>query len=484
MSAVNIADSARNNRIISAFRKWWYLVLLAGLVGGMGAFGASYAATPIFHSNASLFFSLRGGADATDLNQGATYTQNQMLSFAQLATSSVVLSRVQDDLGIDRSLKELRRETSVELPQNTVVLHIGVDTPDRVESARIANSIGANLKDAVEELAPSDGKGRPAVAAHIVAPAVPASYQSSPDKRKNGVLGGLLGLFLSALAIGGISALDTRVRSVSALKTMTRRPILGFAERTRKSDDRRPIVLQDPNGSAAERYRQIREGLRFASANREIKSTAITSAVPREGKTMTSLNLALILAETKDRVLLIDADLRRPRIADYLGLEGAVGLSTVLIGRLEVNEAVQRFGETSLDVLSAGDIPPNPAELLVSTQMVDLITDVSREYDHVIIDTPPVLSVSDMAVIAQLVDSSIVVIDSSKLRQRQLDQAIDSIETAGANIAGLILNRVKISNRRERYYRNYQSTPHPNQPVSNLDFDVPTRYEVDSKQRV
>lgn len=457
MAFMNNAGTTRSARMIAALRKRWYVVLVAAIVAGSGTFALSTLVTPVYHSSASLFFSLRAGDSGSDINQGSTYTQNQMLSFAQLATSAVVLDRVVDDLGGDVTEIGLRRNVTVTTPQNTVILDVGVDTPDRDLSARIANSVASNLTDVVAEVAPVDTAGKSTVAARVIEPAVPALFQSSPDKQRNAILGAVLGIALSIVAILLAVVFDTRVRSVSALKSMTNRPLLGIAERTPASPDPRPVVLRSPNGSAAERFRQIRAGLRFAAASHEIKIIAVTSSVPGEGKTMTALNLALILAESEDRVLLVDADLRRPRVADYLGFEGTVGLTTALLGGVTVDEAVQRFGDTTLDVLTAGEVPPNPAELLASAPMRELIEDVKQSYGFVIIDTAPLLSVADAAVIAQQVDSTIVVADSSKVHQVQLEQTLDALDSAGAHVAGLILNRVKPSSRRDSYYREYHN---------------------------
>ncbi|MCX7523040.1 polysaccharide biosynthesis tyrosine autokinase [Microbacterium sp. STN6] len=459
MAVMTNAGATRSARMIAALRKRWYIIVAAGIIAGMGTYALSTLITPIYHSTASMFFSLRAGDSGSDINQGSTYTQNQMLSFAQLATSAVVLDRVVNDLDDTVSERELRRLVTVTTPQNTVILDVGADTADRDLSAKIANSVAENLTKVVAEVAPVDSAGKSTVAARVIEPAVRAEFQSSPNKQRNALLGALLGVALAFLGFFLSIVFDTRVRSVAALRSMTNRPLLGIAERTSHKDDARPVTVRSPNGSAAERFRQIRAGLRFAAASHEMSIVAVTSSVPGEGKTMTALNLALVMAESKDRILLIDADLRRPRVADYLGLEGTVGLTTVLVGGVTVEDAVQRFGHTTLDVLAAGEVPPNPAELLASGPMRELIDQTRGEYDFVVVDTAPLLSVADASVIAQQADSTVVVADSSKVHQAQLMQTLDLLDSSGAHVSGVILNRVKPSSRRDSYYREYHQEP-------------------------
>lgn len=442
----------RAARMLLALKKRWFVVIIAGLLAGVAAFGLSATVPPAYQAEASMFFSLRDGNSGTDINQGLTYTQNQMLSYAELATTSAVLNGAAADLGGDLTLNNLRRSVSVVTPQNTVILDIKVQTTDRNLSARAANSVADSLLKVVAEVAPRDTTGKPTVVARIIQPAVPAKFQASPNKAKNAVLGAFIGAVLALLWLFLTVMFDTRIRSVATLKSVTDQPLLGTAERTPRSPDQRPVALRLPRGSATEKYRQIRAALRFTSISRELRTVVVTSSLPGEGKTLTALNLALTLAEGTQRVLLIDADLRRPRIATYLGLEPTIGLTTVLVSGLPLSKAVQHFADTNMDVLTAGAIPPNPSELLDSRQMKEMLAEAKKIYDIVLIDTAPVLSVSDAAIIAQDVDSTVIVIDSTRLRQAQLEQTTDTLNAAGAHIAGLILNRVKPSNNKDRYY--------------------------------
>lgn len=446
-----MTDNIHSGRISSALTKRWYVVVLAALLGATLAFAASTFVTPVYSSSTSLFFSLRTGGTASDVNQASAYTQNQMLSYAHLATSSIVLDKVVSDIGPQITKTQLRGNINVSAPQNTVILDIKVSTTNRELSARIANSVAANLKLAVATISPAESTNQATVAANVIEPAVPAVFQSSPNKKKNALLGGVFGTGISLLAIFLSVVADTKIRSVEALKSMSNIPLLGTVDRNRKSPDNRPVAVRVPNSAATERFRHILAGLRFASASHTMTAIALTSAMPSEGKTLTSLNLALVMAETKSRILLIDADLRRPQVGSYIGFDSTVGLTTVLVGDTTLDVAVQRFGNSTLDILTAGAVPPNPAELLGSARMQTLVTAARESYDFVIIDTAPVLSVADVAVIAQLLDSVVLVVDSTKLRKAQLEQAAETLENAGTHVSGIILNKIKPPKIRDVY---------------------------------
>lgn len=455
MKAVTATTTTTNMsvaRAIRVLRKRWWIVLLATILGGIAAFAASSTVTPVYHSTASLYFSLRTASSGSDINQGSAYTQAQMLSFARLATSSVVLDPVADELDGELSANRLRRMMSVTIPQNTVILDVRVGSTDRDRAALIANAVADSLIDAVDEVAPDTAEGDATVTARSIDPASPAVFQTSPNKQQDAVLGAIVGFLAASVAVVLAAALDTRVRSESSLKTITELPVLGSIEQSAPSADPRPVSIRQPNGSAAEAFRHVRSGLRFASASHQTRCLAITSSRPAEGKTWVASNLAFVLAETGRRVLLIDADLRKPRVADAFGIVGAVGLTTVLIDAVPLQSAVQVWPRSTLEILPAGAVPPNPAELLASDRMKELIQQVADEYELVVIDTAPVEVVADATVLAQQVDSVLIVADTTRVRRAQLAATIEALERAGAHISGVVLNRVKARPRDDYYY--------------------------------
>jgi capsular exopolysaccharide synthesis family protein len=207
----------------------------------------------------------------------------------------------------------------------------------------------------------------------------------------------------------------------------------------------------------------VRTNLQFVDVDHPIKLIVVTSSIAAEGKSTTATNLAVVFAETGSRVLLIEADLRRPRVSDYLGLERAVGLTNVLAGQVSIDEVLQRWGTDGLTVLPCGSIPPNPSELLGSQNMVDLLTGLRQRFDTIIIDTPPLLPVTDAAVASVLADGVVVVVRYGRTNRAQLAAAVRSLESVDARVLGCVLNMqpAKQAEGRGRYdgYGYYEDAP-------------------------
>jgi succinoglycan biosynthesis transport protein ExoP len=249
------------------------------------------------------------------------------------------------------------------------------------------------------------------------------------------------------LAIGvgvafGRHALDTKVRSESDIKALSDRPMLSSIPLDKNTKGKPLTLVTDPHSMHAEAIRRLRTNLLFVDVTTGKHSFVITSAMPGEGKTSTVINLAMALADTGARVLLVDGDLRNPTIAKTMGLEGGVGLTTILIGAATVDDVVQQWRDSSLFVLPAGQIPPNPSEILGSEPMETLFDHLTKEFDFVLVDSPPVLPVIDAIVINKLVGGLLFVVAADRTRKRDLQSALKALSTVDARAAGFALNMV------------------------------------------
>lgn len=439
-------------RVWDALRKLWLAILAITVLGGVAGLGLSATVTPVYESTATLYFSLSQGDSASDLNQGSTYTQNQMLSFAQLATSSRVLRPVIDDLGLDETPRTLARSIEVTIPLNTVILEIKSSSGDPESAAEIANGVADSLTAVVREISPSSANGSSRISANLVDEAVVPNVQALPNKPRDALLGAVVGLLLGVLAALLWTLLDTRVPNETVLSQVVPAPVLGSISRVRGNGERGLYVAREPLGHTSEEFRRIRAALSYSGVAEKVQRLMVTSVSPGEGKSMFASNLGLTLAGLRNNVLIIDADLRRPRVADYFGLEGSVGLTTVLLGDVSIEDARMTRPGSTLDVLPSGSIPPNPAEMLTSDAMKRLLEEATARYDYVIIDSPPVMSVADANLLAPFVDGVIVVVDAGKTRRNQLIQAAASLESAGGRIVGLVLNKVRRKRKESAYY--------------------------------
>lgn len=431
-------------RFLAVLSHRWLTVAVMTLAGAASAAAFSFLQTPVYSAQTSVFFSIQFGASASELVQGAAYTQNSVTSFATLATKPIVLNPVIEDLGLDTTARALADRVESIAPLDTVIVEISVSDTSPEQAAAIAGAIGEQLSATVERLSPKDANGVGAVQAEIVAPATVESSPISPNISLNyaaGILAGLLvGVGLAFLR----ETLDTRVRIPADVEAITDVPVLGLIGAF--PNGVAALVLRDIPGSAqAEAYRQIRTNLQYLGVKDQALSIVVTSALPGEGKSTVAANVAIALAETSARVLLIDADLRRPTIADLLDLEGAVGLTTVLIGRAEFDEVVQQWGERHLHVLTSGGVPPNPSELLASPAMKQLLADLTDRYDVVILDTAPLLPVTDATILSRVAHGAIVVANARRVRRGQLTESLRFLEQVDARVLGIVLNEAVTS---------------------------------------
>jgi protein-tyrosine kinase len=210
------------------------------------------------------------------------------------------------------------------------------------------------------------------------------------------------------------------------------------------------ITIERKSKQASEQFRTIRSNINFASINKELKSLVITSPHSGDGKTMTATNLAIVFSQEGKKVLLVDADMRKPTIHHMFRLMNNNGLSNYLVGQQDIASIINPTYLTDLDIVTSGIIPPNPSELLSSTQMEKFMTSVNERYDIIIFDTPPVLVVTDSTLLANLCDGVLLVIRAKKSEISDVKKAKEQLKYAGANLLGAILNGKKLPH--DSYY--------------------------------
>lgn len=435
---------------LAVLRKRWLYVVVPTVLGVIGAAALSLSATPMYQATASVYFSINFGSTANDLFQGSNYTQKQLASYATLATLPVVLEPVIKKLGLPTTVSQLAGSVRAIASNDTVLIAIGVTDASPDEAALTANSVADQLSVVVKDLAPKGADGSPAVEVSTVARATPPTAKSSPTTTRNVAAGGLGGLFLGVLLAIARDRLDTRVRSnkdlppsISVLSTIS------FDRAASKS----PLLLDSHSRSSrAEAFRQLRTNLQFVDIGRPARVIVVTSSVASEGKSTTATNLAMMFGESGLRVVLIEADLRRPKVSDYLGMERTVGLVNVLAGQVSLSNALQPGG-LGLTVLTSGPVPPNPSELLGSKNMASLMTLLRRRFDVVVIDTPPLLPVTDAAVAAVQADGVLLVVRYGRTTRHQIGSAVKSLEAVDARVLGAVINMAprKGADSRNRY---------------------------------
>lgn len=211
------------------------------------------------------------------------------------------------------------------------------------------------------------------------------------------------------------------------------------------------ITLANPKSPISEAYRTLRTNIQFSSIDKTIKTIMVTSSGPSEGKSTTIANLAVTLAQMDKKVLIIDADLRKPTVHTFFFLPNRIGLTNVLAGTEPIDLAIQRTTEHNLQVLTSGPIPPNPAELLSSNKMANLVKEMAELYDYVLFDTPPVLAVTDAQLLSRYIDGVIIVVNNGKTKREMAAKAKILLENVKANVLGVVFNN-KDSKQQQAYY--------------------------------
>jgi capsular exopolysaccharide synthesis family protein len=454
---VEISDYLR------ALRNHWVGAMLLTILVGATAFGFSLMQPKVYAANANGFV----GTGASD--NGALGSVNDQLaksratSYVDIAKSRATAQDVIDDLDLDSSPSALVGRIDVQQPLDTVLLKITARASTPREAQELADAWVRALALEVKEIeAPNsdklpDGTPRVIPVESAELPTSPVSPRTDRNTALGIVLGALLGLGYAVLR----STLDRRLRTASDVESRFPVPVVGSiptstALRNRDTTDptRTSYGTEDP--SAGEAFRKLRTNLVYMDVDNPPRVLVVTSPKPGDGKSTVAANIAMTLESSGQKVILIDADLRRPMVADSFGLDPVVGLTSVLSGQLPIEVALRPVpGRDNMQVLTAGPLPPNPSELLGSKAMGSLIRSLAANGSYVILDAPPLLPVTDAAILATSADGAFVVVSSGKTLDTELGSALGSLEAVGARTLGVVINRTSAPGRGYGYYGYY-----------------------------
>lgn len=435
---------------LAALRTRWRIIVVTALLVVAVTAVITVRTQPVYETSTRVYLLASNEDDSANIY---TMPSAELDTILEVATSPIVMDRVRESL-------ELPPGTMLEVNANqsggTPLLDVSVRAHDPEIAQQTAVAVPEQLAAVARNFSPMLASSGQTVLVETIVPAPVPDTPVEPDVRSNLVMGLLAGTFLGIAFAVGRQALDQRIRDPSDVTNLSDRPVVASIP-LRKDGDPHTIYLEiDPFGPQAEAVRQLRTNIMFIDVTTGKRSFVISSSLPGEGKTTTAINLALAMSDAGSKVLLIDADLRHPSVATNLGLEGGVGLTTVLLGEAEVGDVIQRWGGTDLHVLASGEIPPNPSELLGSSKMRDLFEQLSQTFDFILIDTPPVLPVTDAIVIERLTGGLLMVVSAGETRKRHLSDALRGLETTDTFIAGFVVT--KASPQPSSYY-SYYSNP-------------------------
>jgi receptor protein-tyrosine kinase len=410
---------------------------------GLAAAGAvTWQTTPLYSANTQLFVSTTGTDDTSTAYQGNLFSQQRVTSYVQLLTGERLAGRVVEQLSLDESPASVAGSIQATVIPDTVLLDVTVTRASATEARDIAAALGQQFTGLVTELETPEGATASTVKVSITEMPEVAASPTSPNPVRNLALGALIGFVIGAAVAVVRERMDNTVKTPDDVAGLTGVGVVGALMEDPALERQHVVTDEDGYSETAEAYRQIRTNLQFVDVDEPARAIVVTSSLPGEGKTTVAVNLALVLAQSGARVVLIEADLRRPRVTRYLGMISGAGLSNVLAGTARYDELIQPVGDGNLTVLAAGPMPPNPSEMLGSKQMRTLLAEAREHNEYIIIDAPPLLPVTDGAVLSVAADGAILVARHGVTTRAQLQQAAATLHKIDAKLLGVVLNRI------------------------------------------
>ncbi|WP_241249850.1 polysaccharide biosynthesis tyrosine autokinase [Rhodococcus sp. X156] len=455
VSAVEISDYFR------ILRSRWKLVVAVIAAGVLVALSVSLLTTPKYAATTQLFVSTTGQDNTTSAYQGGLFSQQRVTSYSELIKGREVAQRVVDALRLPVSASDVSSGITVKVVPDTVILQVTVTDPSPERARDVANTLAIVFTQLVSELETPQGGATAATKVTVVQQADLPTMAVSPNTRQNVAFGAVLGLLIGLGLALLRDRLDKTVKSRQEVVDSTGASVVGAIPYDSVRPEQPLVSFGEGHSASAEAFRQVRTNLQFLDVDNPPHVVVVTSALPNEGKTTTALNLAFAIGEAGHRVLLVEADLRRPRLARYLRLVENVGLTNVLSGTAELDDVLQPTSNLTVELLAAGPHPPNPSELLGSSRLQDLLADLRTRYDYIIFDAPPLLPVTDAAVLTVQADGAILVARHGHTERDKLARATENLRSVDGRVLGTILNMVPVKSNGYDYAYYYETEPRP-----------------------
>lgn len=438
-------------RFMALIRRWWWLLVLGLAIGGGTSYALSQAMTPIYRASSTLLVNQTQTPGTIAYNDILT-SERLTKTYSELIQQRPVLEDVISDLGLPYTATELEGMVDVDVISDTQLIRVSAESSDPELARQIADSTAS-----VFIVQNSENQFSRPGSVSVVESATTPTSPVSPRIPLNTALGVIAGLMVAAGIALLLEYLDDTVKSPDDLTASAGLVALGAVARFRHTKaPETSLITSRSRHPAAEAYRVLRTNVQFSTLDKPSQTFVVTSANPREGKTTTVANLALVLAQTGKRVVAVDSDLRRPTLHQLFGTTNSYGLTNVLLSKdASVNGYLQRTRYDNLAVLPSGPMPPNPSELLSSPRLQTLIENLKREADVVIFDSPPALAVTDASVLAARLDGAILVVDAGKTRAAALQRAKDTLTMTKTNLLGAVLNKLTHKGKDYYYYHHY-----------------------------
>lgn len=509
----NDFESIDLRQYLALFWQWAWLIALVTVLAGLVAFLVSQRMTPVYSASTTLYINEATSAKATDYN--AIITSERISgTYSKMITTRPILDEVAKRTGVDAEYIE--KNITVSPIRDTTLIQVDIESTNPSLAAQIANEVAnvfsdyivkiqeerfivskdslqnqitemeqqidevttaligesdtgvkasletkltqyraiySNLILSYEQIRLSEAQTVSTIMA--IEPAVIPDEPISPQVLRNTALAAMVGLMLAVGVIFLIEALDDTLKTPDEIKRSLGLPVLGIIAK-HELEEGKPITHTTPRSPVSEAFRSLRTNVQYAAVDTELNTLLITSIDPKEGKSTVSTNLGIVIAQQGKKVILIDADLRKPTLHRKLGLQNLNGLSSLFVRSIDTLELfLQETQIKNLQVITSGELPPNPSELLSSKKMKTVLDELKKSSEMIIIDSPPAMAVTDSLVLAPIVDGVLIVIKPGYTKAKGALQVVEQFKRSGANVIGVVINELDLS--KSRYsYRYYQ----------------------------
>lgn len=397
----------------------------------------------LYRSTVTLFFSATSPGNTGDAYQGNLLASDRVPSYAELATREVFAHQVIDTLHLRMDAEALSHRVEATVHSDTVLLELRVADTDPERARLLTQTMAEHITELVAQLEKPGPTDVSPIKATIIENASLPRSPYSPQPARALTLAAALGIMLGFGIVIMRELLDKSVKTEEQVEQVAGVGVMARVPHDSRARRHPVVTATAPQRGRVEAFRVLRTNLHFADLEHQDGVYVVTGSARGEGTTTTAANLALAMAEAGQKVLLLDADLRLPAVAKLLALESPVGLATVLARDVPIEKAVQVYPPMpNLSVLAGGPVPPNPSELLASPKMTALLSAARATYDAVVVDTSPVLPVTDAALLAAQADGTLMVLRYGKTPQEDLHRSMSRLDAVGGRCVGVVLNMV------------------------------------------
>ena len=436
-------SSGRSTRSLALIVGRW-IVLVVCVVIGVGIAFFSVSQTKEYVSSAQVVVTPTRANDASGNSSGNSNSQSQVPSYVSVVASPTVTDAVVRQLNLPLSSAQLAGEISTDAPLQQTLLNIHVRDKSAARATEIVNAVANQFISYVVSIETvtkptTTAPAGPVLKFVLLHPAVKPGSLVSSQKTLKLLVGFFGGLLVGIALVIARERISNRLRSPFDVETASRAPLLGIIPNDRRTKSNPNAFAYDTGSARSEAFRSLRANLQFVDVDEPPKIIAVTSPLGGEGKSSVALNLAVSMAEVGLRVCLVDADLREPALDKLLGLDGRVGLTSMLVGNAEFDRAIQPV-TGNLWAVAAGPLPSNPGDLLASEQFRSVISELAERFDYVVLDAAASLPVADGAEVSAVAEATVVVVRASSTNREAFRRTVDALSRV-TTVAGAVLNR-------------------------------------------